>query len=262
MTKILGPLFSIDALGTFARAVTYGSNQFGNWARRIVRRKYTRNEDQNFIRSWFKWGIDVFKGMSQEEQFLWELALTNYKEYGSSMARNLHRWARCLFLNHVLTTFSFEWEGSPFPPGLWKMLASDQIKGYSQMVSDLETLTALSFCKEVKPYFFRYLGICETTGHPGKGALVAGMATYFGTAIALDENYYKGLSDYEKTKLVAHELTHTIMNQHGWDYGAAVAASEQIADECGTRVADGELTPVYLYEGKALPELVDNPGCP
>ena len=262
MTKILGPLFSIDALGTFARAVTYGSNQFGNWARRIVRRKYTRNEDQNFIRSWFKWGIDVFKGMSQEERFLWELALTNYVEHGSSTARNLHRWARCLFLHHVLTTFSFEWNGSPFPLELWQMLASDQIEGYSQIMSDLETLTAFSFCEEVKPYFFKYLGVIRTPGHPGKGLPSAGMACYSGTAIALNEKMYKDSSDYVKKFVIAHELTHSIMNQHGWDYGATVAVSEQIANECGARVANGELTPVYLYEGKALPELVDNPECP
>jgi len=262
MTKILGPLFSIDAQGTLARTVTYGANQFGNWARRIVGRKYTRNEEQDYQRSWFKWAIDVFKGMSLEEEFLWELALTNYVKYGSSMAKNFHRWARCLFLNHVLTAFSFEWEGSPFPPDLWQMLASDQIEGYSQIMSDLETLTAFSFCEEVKPYFFKYLGIIRSPGHPGKGLPSAGLASSFGTAIALDENAYKDSSDYVKKFLIAHELTHAIMYQHGWSYSTTVAVSEQIANECGTRVADGKLTPVYLYEGKALPELVDNPGCP
>jgi hypothetical protein len=51
------------------------------------------------------------------------------------------------------------------------------------------------------------------------------------------------------------------MDQHGWDYRNNVYDSEIIADECGNRVADGNLTPVYTYKGKTLSELVDDPGC-
>lgn len=262
MSKVVGPLFSLDARGTIAKTITYGINQYGNWVRRIVKRKYTRSDAQDFIRDWFKWGIDVFKDMSQEERFLWNLALTNYKKYGSSMAENLHRMGRCLFLHRVLSTYSFDWDDSPFPPDLWQMFAKDEIDGYDQLMSDLETLTALTFCETVNPYFFKYLGVVQSPGHPGLGQPVAGIAASFGTAIAIHQGFYEGYSVYDKKDLIVHELTHAIMDQHGWNYGASVAASEQIANECATRVADGDLAPVYLYEGKALPELVDDSGCP
>ena len=261
MAKVIGPLFSLDVKGTIAKTITFGANQYSNWVRGIVKRKYTRNPAQDLVRTWFKAGIDVFKNMSQEERFLWDLALTNYKEYGSAMSKNLHRMGRCLFLSDVLSTRAWEWEGSPFPPELWHMLAKDEIEGYDQLVSDVETLTDLDFCVTVNPFFFRYLGKVLSPQHPGMGSLTAGIASYSGTAIALDQNYYDGLSAYQRKDLIAHELTHIIMTQHGWNYPASVVASEQIANECGIRVADGDLAPVYLYEGKALPELVDDPEC-
>jgi len=261
MAKLVAPLFSLDVRGTLAKTLTYGANQYGGWVRRIVKRGYSRTTAQDLIRSWFKSAIVAFKNMSAEERFLWALALTNYEQYGSSMSRNFHRWARCLFLHHVLTDLSFSWEGSPFPPGLWSMLATDEIEGYSQIMDDVETLTALSFCEGVNPYFFKYLGVAQSPGHPGLGDPVAGLASLFGSAIALTENYYNQLSAWQKKNLVAHELTHSLMQQHGWNYGSSIAMSEQIANECGVRVANGSLSPVYQYNGNTLSELVENPSC-
>jgi len=261
MAKVTGPLFSLDVRGTIAKTMTFGANKYSNWVRGIVKRKYTRNPAQDLVRTWFKAGIDAFKAMRPEERWLWDTALTNYKEYGSAMSKNLHRMGRCLFLHDVLSGRVFEWEGSPFPPELWQMLADDEIDGYDQINSDVETLTGLAFCDPVKSYYFRYLGKVKSVGHPGFGGEVAGFCTSTGSAIALDQNYYEGLIPYKRTELIAHELTHAVMDQHGWNYNAAVAASEQIANECSVRVADGWLVPPYLYEGKALPELVDNPEC-
>jgi len=259
--KIIGPLLSLDAKGTIARTLTYGKNQYGNWVRRITKRKYTLNATQKKIRKWFKNAIDSFQDMSAEERFLWELATTNYQEYGAHLLKQTARWARCLFLHHVLTDLSFSWQGSPFPPELWKMLAKDEIAGYDQLKIDLETLTGLVFCDPVDPYFFKWLGYVKSKGHPGIGQETAGLANSRGSAIAIREDLWEGWDTWVRDKNVAHELTHAIMEQHGWNYRNNVYDSEMMADDCGNRVADGDLTPVYTYKGKTLSEWVDDPGC-
>lgn len=259
--KVIGPLFSLDAKGTIGKTLTYGKNQFGNWVRRITKRKYTLNEAQKEIRKWFKDGIVAFQDMSDEERFLWNLAVRNYANYGVHLAKYVVRWGRCLFLHHVLTDLSFTWRGSPFPPSLWQMLAKDKIEGYDQIMKDLETLTGLVFCKPVNPYFFKYLGIIRSPGHPHIGEEVDGFCNHRGIAIALCEDRYYSFNDWHKKHIIAHELTHAIMEQHGWDYRNNVSDSEAMADECGVRVASGELTPVYTYKGKTLSEWVDDPEC-
>jgi predicted metallopeptidase len=261
MTKVIGPLLSLDAQGTFAKTITFGANQFGNWARRIVKRGYSRTDAQDLVRTWFKSAINTFHKKSPEEQFLWDLAMKNYEEYGAALGRNLHRWARCLFTHHVLTDLSFNWNGSPFPPELKSMLASDEIEDYEQIKSDVETLTGLVFCYGVKAYFFKYLGKVQSEYSGTVGATIAGIANNEGKAIAILEDYYKGISSYEKRKLISHELMHIIMTHHGWDYGFNPMAAENICNECAERVADGELTPVYTILGQTLSELVPNPGC-
>ena len=259
--KIIGPLLSLDASGTIARTLTYGKNQYGNWVRRITKRKYTLNVAQKTIRKWFKDGIDAFQDMCDEERGLWNLAVRNYAQYGVHLLKQVSRWARCLFLHHVLTDLSFTWRGSPFPPSLWQMLAKDEIEGYDQIMSDLETLTGLVFCDPVDPYFFEWLGYVTSEGHPSKGLEVAGLCHHRGTFIALHEDYYNLIDPWFKKQLIAHELTHAIMEQHGWNYRNNVYDSEMMADDCGNRVADGDLTPVYTYKGKTLSEWVDDPGC-
>jgi len=261
MAKLTGPLFSLEAIGKLADTLYYHFNRAGNYVSRVVKKKYTRTEAQDTIRKWFKDAIDSFQDFSAEERTLWDLAVMNYKDYGVSLSKFVHRWARCLFLHHVLIDFSFTWRGSPFPPELWQMLAKDEIPGYDQLKSDLETLTGLVFCDPVDPYFFQYLGIIKSSGHPGFGQATAGLCNSRGSAIAIRKDFWDEWDTWVRDMKVAHELTHALMDQHGWDYNHNVLDSETIANECGTRVANGNLTPIYTYKGKTLSELVDNPGC-
>lgn len=262
MAKVTGPLFSFNAKGTIGKAITYGKNQYGNWTRGFFNKKYTSSSLQKVIRDLFKEANGYFKDMSAEEKFLWNLALKNYQAYGVAAQKWVARWAKCLFLHHVLLSQSFLWNGSPFPPNLYHMFAKDEIAGYDQIVSDLMVLTGLSFCKEVDPYFFSYLGRVTSIGHPHLGGAVGGLCNYSGVAIAIDEDYYKGLEVWDRKYTIAHELTHAIMSHHGWKYNWYVAISETIADECGVRIANNALTPVYTYKGNTLSQLVPYPSCP
>jgi len=262
MAKVWGPLHSDDVKGTIGKVLTFGKDVFGNWARAYYPKKYTRSATQNIVRTWFKNAVGNFKRMNLEEQFLWDLALKNYKEYYVQRVAYTKRWAKCLFLHHVLLDKSFTWEGSPFPPELKQLLATDIIPGYNQLVADVETLTGLSFCKTVNPYFFPYLGTIQSKGHPEIGTPTAGLCNYYGIAIAFDQDIWAKWSAYQKDSAVGHELTHAIMFQHDWDYTTAVSDSEIIAYACGDRIANNNLTPVYTYKGKTLSELVPTPSCP
>lgn len=261
MAKVTGPLFSTEATGTIGKAITYGKNQFGSWVRAVYRKITTSLPSQLEIRQWFKNAIDYFSDMAAEERFLWNLVLMNIKEYNATKVKQTSRAPRCHLSWYVLSTKSFAWNGSPFPPELKQWFAKDEIEGYIQLMADLETLTELEFCDPVNPYFFPYLGIITSEGHPGKGLPVGGLANVRGAAIAIDEDYYWLITPWHRKQLIAHELTHTLMNQHGWKYNHAVYDSEIIADECGVRIADGQLEPIYKYKGKTLSEWVPNPEC-
>lgn len=261
MAVIKNPLHSEEAQGTLAKSVIYNVQKGIAIAKSYFKPKYTLTEFQITVRVWFKNSLIWWKRMSSEEQFLWDLALKNYSEYSRSVIQYTHRMARCLFLNQTLTTKSFIWEGSPFPPSLRQMLAKDEIEGYDQIISDIETLTGLVFCFEVKPFFFPYLGYVTSKGSPDLGELLAGLANANGVAIALYESFYYSLESWYKKKLVAHELTHCLMGQHDWYYNNKVLISETIANEVGIRIADGNLEPIYKYQGKTLSEWVPKPGC-
>jgi len=259
--KVVGPLFSLDAQGTLGKILTYGRNQFGNWARRIVGRKYTRTPLQEEVRKWFKDGLDTWEKMIEEEHFLWSLALTNVEAYGSVVGKNLHRWARCLFLHHCLSTRCYYWRGSPFPPELWQLNYTSQVANYDQIISDLETLTGLKMCEKPGVWALMTLGRYKVTYYGELIETIAGVACQSGTYIALDKDFYEGLDEYKKKYLVAHELTHCLLIQHGYPAVSNRQDHENIAHECGVRVANGQLTPIYTYKGKTLSEIVPQPSC-
>jgi len=261
MAKVTGPLFGTEASGTIGKAITYGKNRAGAWVRSWFEKAYTLTPLQAEVRNLFKAALTFWKRVSLEERFLWDLALENYWEYSKNLIAYTSRTARCLFLHQMLPTGVFEWEGSPFPPSLIQILAHDEIEDYDQLVADLELLAGLTFCYNVNPFFFPYLGNVKSKGHPGYGGAVSGLSSAAGVAIAIEGDYYETLNAYQKRVLVAHELTHALMAQHLWDYPSHVAMSEAIANEVGTRVAEGELVPVYTYQGKTLSEWVPNPGC-
>jgi len=258
MAKVLAPLFSLDARGTLAHAITFGANQYGNWVRRIVTRANPATPAQVAIRDLFLSSLNLWKIMSGEEKFLWNLALTNYEKYGSTMGRNFSRMGRCLWLHHALTPASFDFLKDPFPPELHKMLANDEISGLSQTVADLALLTGLPLCSVPDFYFFKYLGLVTTKINPAFGQPIAGLTSASTAHVALDEGYYNQTTDWERKNIVAHELTHCLLMQRGLYYSTNVVMSETIANECGDRVANGDLSPVYTYEGYPLSDYLSS----
>jgi len=261
MAKVELPLFSKAASGSIRRALTFGQNQFGSWVRHLYKITTTYLPSQLEIRQWFKNVVEYSLDMADEEKFLWWLVLRNAKQYNIRRIEKANRTWRCHLFHWILSTKSFIWDGSPFPPELRQWLAKDSIANYEQLMSDLETLTGLLFCDSVNPYFFPFLYEYTTPGHPKYGSTVVGFASVRGAAIALLESYWNDADAWERNRLTVHELTHCLMAQHGWIYRAAVKDSETIADECGERVANGQLEPIYTYKGKTLSEWVPNPQC-
>lgn len=85
MAKLFGPLMSLDAKGTLGHIITYGSNQFGNWARRIVSRKYTETPEQKLQRQLFLDAIKIWVGKSPTVRYAW-LLLARDKPYAGFCA--------------------------------------------------------------------------------------------------------------------------------------------------------------------------------
>lgn len=256
MAKVWGPLHSDDASGTIGKEITYGKTRGVNWARSWSLKKFTRSELQDEVREWFKLAIKNWTGKSPEEQFLWVMAQRSLREYKEDMVEKWDRWGRCLFTHKALKERVFWWKGSPFPPSLEQMFAEDKIAGYNQLVADLETLTNLDFGQTPDPFFFPYLGSGKDWEQIKHNRKIMGIRGGYGGAIALTEPIYRDLSDWEKDQLVAHELTHCLLEQHRGIKTEYIDAEETICDECGNRVADGNLSPVYTHDGKTLSEFV------
>lgn len=250
MAKVTFPLFCEQAQGQFGHTLIFQVTKGISIVKKYFWKKDPAAPAQIAIRLDFRQAMKKWNRMKETERFLWQLALKNYAEYAESFVTYTKRWARCLFFHQVLATKSFTWFGSPFPPFLIQMLAADKIENYYQTIADVEILTGLNFCYEVKPYFFPFLG-----------DNIVGLANIDGVAIALQQSYYESASSWERIRLVAHELAHALMDQHLWNYNAAAAMSEEIAGEIALRVAYQELSPIYTYGGKTLSQIVPQPGC-
>jgi len=258
MAKLIGPLFSEQVSGTIGKTLTFGNNQAGNWVRSFFKKATTRNENQSALRDFFKDTIDYYKDMSEEERMLWGLVLQNKKEYNRQQIKKTARTWRCHLSHWTLSTRAFLWNGSPFPPELKQWLEPDIVPDLEELKTDIQFITGLNFNDDFNFYFFPYLGIVRSVGHPGFGGEVAGFTTSRGVAIALDEDYFNSLIPYKQRVLVAHEMTHVLMGQHGWKYRPAVYDSEIMAQEVGVRTAQADLTPIYKYQGKTLAEWIES----
>lgn len=258
MTKVNLPLFSESASGSIGKTLTFGSNQAGEWVRGFFKKATTRNESQSALRDFFKDTIDYYKDMSEEERMLWGLVLQNQKLYNQQEVKQTARTWRCHLSHWTLSTRSFTWDGSPFAPELIKWLAPVVVPDIEELKADIQYITGLSFNDSFDFYFFPYLGVCSSIGHPGFGEEVAGFTTSRGVAVALKKDYFEKISLFEQRVLVSHEMTHVLMAQHGWKYRPAVYDSEIMADEVGERTAKAELTPIYTYKGKTLTEWIES----
>ena len=107
MAKVTGPLYCLEATGTFKDLVTYGRNQFGCWIRRIVQRKYTRTLGQGAQRDLFKAAIQAWNGLNEIKKYAWEL-----QAYGTEC------WARDWFVRTYLKDKGPTWSLYPWVPSL------------------------------------------------------------------------------------------------------------------------------------------------
>lgn len=261
MATTIGPFFSEEARGTIAKALNFQVLNGKIVARKYFKPTYKNNTAQETRRNWFLGVINHYQRMVDEERFLWKLVLLNIKDYNDQKIKQTNRTWRCQLSSQILSTFSYVWNFSPFPPELKQWLADDDIANFEQLKSDTETLTGLTFCFSVKAFFFPYLGIVTTKDHPGLGKPVGGQASGEGVAIALDKDYWDKLNTYGKTELVAHELTHAIMSQHGYNARNKTIESETIASQCAERIRYQDLTPIYKYQDKTLSEIVPYENC-
>lgn len=258
MAKIYGPLHSDDAQGTIGKELTFAKTRGVNWARTWNLKKDTRTGPQDKVRKWFKSAIENFTGKTSDEIFLWKLALRSQGEFKDQAVEYWSRGARCLFTHNVLKTRSFWWNRSPFPPSFKHIFAEDKITNYSQLVNDVETLTELNFGQSPSAFFFPDLGGDPPESEVGCHTGIMGIEGAYGGAVAFDKSHWEGLYDYEKDQLVAHELTHALISQHGNLSHPVEDEEETIVEEISTRVADNNLEPVYIYNTKTLTELVQD----
>lgn len=105
MAKLFGPLMSLDAKGTLGHIITYGSNQFGNWARRIVDRKYTETPEQKQQRQLFLDAIQIWIGSNPTVRYAWLLS-----------ARDKHYAGFCAFRSAYLRYKGPFWSKYPWVP--------------------------------------------------------------------------------------------------------------------------------------------------
>jgi len=249
--KIIGPLFSLDARGTLGKAITYGANQFGNWVRRIVGRKYTRSDLQNNVRKLFKRGADVWHRVFKPElgqrceidvdtNYLWELVNKGNRQAG-----------RCEYLKYYITRKGPNWMHYPLPLRLNRIVVTSRIAQYDQIINDLETLTGLTMC--IRPIV---LGI-------DFGLLpIGGFALAPGLIIVVNLKHFDPDGWYRDKWMIAHELTHCLLNQHGYFNILLLHRDhEAMANECADRIVEGNLTPIYTYKGKTMEEIVPIDQC-
>lgn len=251
MAKLVGPLFSLDAKGTFAKALSFGSSRLGSWLRRLVKKKYTRTLGQDTIRKLFKEALEKwqevfygsyswFQDLTLDDNWLWEF-----------INKGRGRGGRCEFIGEYIKHNGVKWPFYPLSLRIPRIVITDKIENYDGIISDLETLTGLELCHKPTVIALMLLNLGRQAGALGTGKLI------FIRRSDIDPDGW-----YRDTETIAEELTHCLLIQHGYSfYSLKRRDHETIASECGARVAKGELTPIYKYQGKTLSEIVPVPSC-
>jgi hypothetical protein len=252
MAKVIGPLHSEKASGTLAKAITFGFNRAGNWARATFKKVYRNTQKQNIIRTLFKKGLTIWNEVYKP---FWG----KYNELGvhdinlwNKIARKNKRSGRCEFMSEYMKNKGEKWDFYPLPLKIPKIIVTDKIWNYDKIISDLETLTELELC--VRPIVLKIdMPFLDELG----AAYMPGLMFSITPEIFASDGYC-----YDRLT-VAHELTHCLLMQHGYyNFFFVHKDHEIIANECAQRVAEGRLRPVYTYKGKTLAEIVPFPRCP
>jgi len=144
-----------------------------------------------------------------------------------------------------------KWKYYPLPFRLNKAVVTDKVQNYDQIISDLETLTGLEMC--IKPTVLAVdLPFIPELG----AALMPGLIITLNPKTSTPEGYY--LDKY----IIGHELTHCLLMQHlYYNFFFVQTQHEDMARECGTRIKQGDLEPIYKYKGKTMSEIVPSPNC-
>ncbi len=71
MAKLKGPLFSLDAHGSFGPRLTFSSRASGSQVRVQRKQKDYENTARETVRNAYRWGIELWNSMPDEEKAYW-----------------------------------------------------------------------------------------------------------------------------------------------------------------------------------------------
>jgi len=71
MAKLKGPLFSLEAVGTFGDILTFSKRKSGQQVRYQQKQSDANTEAQNTIRDYFKLGVELWNSLPTEEKSYW-----------------------------------------------------------------------------------------------------------------------------------------------------------------------------------------------
>jgi len=241
MSKIVGPLFSLEAKGNFNKVIGFFSKAGATYAGFF--RPLSERNTQIVGRVTQTMSILFNSGMEA-----WYLLAPFTKAIWVDVAKGKPLLGRCSFMSTYLKEKGVYWASFPFPLSTVLYYYSDQIADYDKKVSDMELLTDLDFSSRPEAFYTEY-SIPESIGQ----------ANMYGGWYVLPSSLFDYYPPDVQSFTIYHEMTHCLMAQHGWFYIRFTSKmAEEICDEVAQRMVDGVLTPVYRYSknNKTLHEII------
>lgn len=240
MTKVVAPCFSIKAVGTLGKSISYvgkgGIDIVGYYKRRKKARPRTFSTRQKARQALFKNAIKSYKQFKPSSQHWWIY-----------VAQRKPRMGRCAFMTAALGLGALWWDGYPYPPNSKKDNVLSKVQNYAQIVADVQTLTGVAFITTPIP-----LGVWNTV----KPFL--GTSEDPGTWIFFDWRVVKVVDVWTDVSAVAEALTQALLFQHDYQYYKHPDEHSIMSWQCGGLVSAGQLVPEYTYQGHNLQWWIDH----
>lgn len=241
MVKAIGPLFSLNAVGTYKDALTFYtkagqaiisySNPLAGMYRRTVGKVF---QAQQII---FGSGMEDWALLHAFGQAVWK-----------KIAEGKPFLGRCSFMSTYLKEKGVYWANYPFPQLIGLTYYTNTLTNYDQKISNLELLTGLSFFKKPEAYYTEF-SIPQAVGQ----------ANPTGSFYVLPSSLFEDYPPETQSNVIYHEMTHCLMNQHGYvkTYDNS-QQTEEVCDEVAQRMSDQQYTPIYRYSknNKTLYEII------
>lgn len=241
MVNVIGPLFSLDAKGTFGKVLTFFSKfgqSYASYAALLAERRHRiPSKLVSQMSGFFKGAWDNWKILGPLAVGMWE-----YVAEGKSLL------GRCSFFSTYLETKGARWAEFPFPPQFALVYYTDQIADYEQKMADMETLTGLFYLKKPEAFYTEF-EITEAIGQ----------SNWSGEWYVLPSSLFENYPPDEQLNTIYHEMAHCLMLQHGYLITIfKMQESEEVASEIAARLVAGELVPLYRYSktNETLHEIV------